>query len=45
MVQNNTKKYKIDILKNPTTIKLLAQQIKAASHAYISKKNERRRFP
>ena len=29
---------KIDILKNPTTIKLLAQQIKAACDAYISRK-------
>ncbi len=44
MVQNNTKKYKIDILKNPTTIKLLAQQIKAASDAYISKKMKEEDF-
>ncbi|NMB96998.1 MAG: TIGR04540 family protein [Clostridiaceae bacterium] len=44
MVQNYNKKYEFDILKNPTTIKLLAQQIKAASDAYISKKMKEKDF-
>ncbi|HHW47738.1 MAG TPA: TIGR04540 family protein [Clostridiaceae bacterium] len=38
MISNDNKKYEIEILKNPTTVKLLAQQIKAASDAYISRK-------
>ncbi|HOM35400.1 MAG TPA: TIGR04540 family protein [Clostridia bacterium] len=38
MVQNTNKKYEIDVLRNPTTIKLLAQQIKTASDAYVSRR-------
>lgn len=37
MVQKSVKKYENSIIKNPTTIKLLAEQIKLASDAYISK--------
>lgn len=36
MVQNKVEKYRIDIIRNPTTVKLLASQIKTASDAYIS---------
>jgi uncharacterized protein (TIGR04540 family) len=38
------KKYEIDILRNPTTVKLLAQQIKAASDAYISRKIKEKEY-
>jgi len=44
MVQNMNKKYEIDILRNPTTVKLLAQQIKAASDAYISRKIKEKEY-
>ena len=44
MVQNYNKKYEFDILKNPTTIKLLAQQIKAACDAYISREMKEKDF-
>jgi hypothetical protein len=37
MVQKSVEKYENSIIKNPTTIKLLAEQIKLASDAYISK--------
>ncbi|AEV69236.1 TIGR04540 family protein [Acetivibrio clariflavus] len=44
MVQKRYKKYEIDILRNPKTVKLLAEQIKAASDAYISKQMNEKVF-
>lgn len=38
MAQKRTEKSEIGLLKNPTTVKLLAQEIKVACDAYISKK-------
>lgn len=38
MAQKRTEKSEIGILRNPTSVKLLAQEIKAACDAYISKK-------
>jgi len=38
MVQKRTEKSEIGILRNPTTVKLLASEIKVACDAYISKK-------
>ena len=44
MVQKKNEKYSINILRNPTTVKLLAQEIKAASDAYISKQLSEKEF-
>ena len=38
MVQKRTEKSEIGILRNPTTVKMLANEIKIACDAYISKK-------
>lgn len=38
MVQKRTEKSEIGILRNPTTVKQLAHEIKVACDAYISKK-------
>lgn len=38
MVQKRPEKSETEILRNPTTVKLLAQEIKTACDAYISKR-------
>jgi len=44
MVQKSVKKYENSTIRNPTTIKLLAEQIKLASDAYISKQMDEKVF-
>ena len=44
MVQKSVEKYENSIIKNPTTITLLAEQIKLASDAYISKQINEKTF-
>ena len=44
MVQKRVKKNKIDIVRNPTTVKLLAKEIIIASDAYVSKLMEENEY-
>jgi len=44
MVQKQGEKSKIGILRNPTTVKLLAKEIIVASDAYIAKQLDEREF-
>lgn len=44
MVQKQVEKSNISIIKNPTTVKLLAREIIAASDAYIAKQMGEKQF-
>lgn len=44
MVQTQTEKTKIGLLRNPTTVKLLAREIILASDAYIAKKMDENQY-
>ena len=44
MVQKQVDMYEIGILRNPTTVKLLAKELIIASDAYIAKRLEEKQF-
>lgn len=44
MVRNQMEKSNIGIIKNPTTVKLLAKEIIAASDAYIAKQMDEKHY-